>query len=139
MADNLTTEQRSRAMSRIRSKDTGPELLIRRELWAQGLRGYRLNVRTLPGCPDIVWRRSKVALFIDGAFWHGHPSAFTEGKSGAYWDAKIKRNMARDAAATAALREQGWTVLRFWDFEVRRDTASCLAAIRAAVGANIVA
>ena len=136
MADNLTAEQRSRAMSRIRGKDTGPELRVRQAVWARGLRGYRVNVRKLPGCPDLVWTRRKVAVFVDGAFWHGHPSAFKEGKSGAYWDTKIKRNMARDAAATAALEQDGWTVLRFWDFEVRTELVKCVEAIEEAWGAN---
>jgi DNA mismatch endonuclease (patch repair protein) len=108
-------------MSRIRSTNTVPELLLRRALWQRGLRGYRLHPRGLPGKPDIAWRRLKVAVFVDGAFWHGHPSAFRSGKSGAYWDRKIARNMARDAAANAALAELGWQVVRLWDFEIRKD------------------
>lgn len=120
-------------MARIRSRDTQPELLLRRELWRRGVRGYRLDVRGLPGRPDLSWRARRVAVFVDGAFWHGHPSAFTEGKSGSYWDAKIKRNMERDRAADAALLEMGWSVLRFWDFDVRRELQACADAVEAAL------
>lgn len=70
-----------------------------------------------------------MAVFVDGAFWHGHPSAYKPGKSGAYWDAKITRNVARDRAADAALTGLGWRVLRFWDFEVRRDLDACVRSI----------
>jgi DNA mismatch endonuclease (patch repair protein) len=134
MADNLTREQRSRTMSRIRRRDTVPEMLLRRALWAAGLRGYRLDTRTLPGRPDLTWTRQRVAVFVDGAFWHGHPSAFTPGKSGAYWDAKIQGNVERDRRADAALHEAGWTVIRLWDFEVRRDLAGCVGRIAEVLG-----
>jgi DNA mismatch endonuclease (patch repair protein) len=133
MADNLTREQRSKTMSRIRRRDTKPERILREAVWARGLRGYRLDDRRLPGRPDIAWTRKKVAVFIDGAFWHGHPKAFTRGKSGIYWDEKIARNVARDREADAALREMGWTVLRFWDFDVGRDCVGCVKAIEAAI------
>ena len=92
-----------------------------------------MDVRGLPGRPDLSWRARRVAVFVDGAFWHGHPSAFTEGKSGSYWDAKIKRNMERDRAADAALLEMGWSVLRFWDFDVRRELQACADAVEAAL------
>lgn len=129
MADNLTPEQRSRTMSRIRATSTKPELMLRRALWTAGARGYRLHRRDLPGRPDLAYGRARVAVFVDGAFWHGHPSAFTHGKSGEYWDTKIARNMARDTAANAALAELGWTVLRFWDFEVRNELDRCVARV----------
>jgi DNA mismatch endonuclease, patch repair protein len=133
MPDNLTKEQRSKTMSRIRRRDTKPELLLRRAIWARGLRGYRVDDRRLPGRPDLAWTRKKVAVFIDGAFWHGHPSAFTHGKSGQYWDDKIARNIERDRLADAALKEAGWTVFRFWDFKVRKECESCVAEIEAAL------
>jgi len=132
MPDNLTKEQRSRAMSRIRSRETQPELTLRRGLREAGLLGYRLHVKRLPGNPDVVWIGRKVAVFVDGAFFHGHPSAYTPGKSGEYWDLKIARNVARDRASDEALRELGWTVLRFWDFEIRRDLTSCIERVREA-------
>ena len=79
MADNLSKEQRSMTMSRIRRRDTKPELLLRHAVWARGLRGYRLDDRRLPGRPDLAWTRKKVAIFVVGAFWHGLPKAFTPG------------------------------------------------------------
>jgi DNA mismatch endonuclease (patch repair protein) len=133
VADNLNAEQRSRAMWRIRRKDTQPELILRRALWALGLRGYRVDDRRLPGRPDIAWSRRQVAVFVDGAFWHGHASAYTPGRHGTYWDEKVARNLERDRAANAALGERGWTVLRFWDFDVRRELDRCLTEIRDAL------
>lgn len=120
-------------MSSIRRRDTKPELLLRRAVWSKGLRGYRLDLRGLPGRPDIAWTRRRVAVFVDGAFWHGHPSAFTPGKSGRYWDEKIAGNVRRDRAADDALATMGWTVIRLWDFDVRRDLQGCLACIEEAL------
>jgi DNA mismatch endonuclease, patch repair protein len=123
-------------MSRIRRRDTKPELALRRAVWARGLRGYRIDSRKLPGRPDLSWGRSKVAVFVDGAFWHGHPSAFTRGKSGAYWDEKIARNVARDRVADRALREMGWIVIRLWDFEVGRELDRCVKVVADAVSSR---
>lgn len=120
-------------MARIRSKDTKPELAIRRGLFALGVRGWRCHTRTLPGRPDLAFTRWRVAVFVDGAFWHGHPDHFTFGKSGDYWDAKIARTQERDRLANEELEHRGWTVLRFWDFEVREETATCLTRIVAAL------
>jgi DNA mismatch endonuclease (patch repair protein) len=122
-------------MSRIRSRDTQPELILRRALCEAGLRGYRLHVKRLPGSPDIAWVGRRVAVFVDGAFFHGHPTAYTPGKSGEYWDAKIERNIRRDRAADAALDEMGWTVVRLWDFDVRRSLPDCVAKVRDALRA----
>lgn len=116
-------------MSRIRSKDTKPEIALRQALWARGLRGWRCNRKTLPGKPDVSFGPSKVAVFVDGRFWHGHPDYFTFGKSGEYWDKKIARTQERDREANERLVELGWTVLRFWDFEVENDVESCVTAI----------
>jgi DNA mismatch endonuclease (patch repair protein) len=127
--DNLTREQRSRAMARIKRRDTQPELLLRRALWSAGWRGYRVDDGRLPGRPDIAWTRHRVAVFIDGAFWHGHPSAYTPGQHGIYWDEKVARNCERDRLANAALTAMGWRVLRFWDFDVRKELAACLAEV----------
>jgi DNA mismatch endonuclease (patch repair protein) len=136
MADNLTPEQRSRAMSRIKRRDTRPELLLRRALWAAGARGYRIDDRRLPGRPDLAWTRRQVAVFVDGKFWHGHPSAYKPGQHGVYWDEKIKRNVERDRAADEQLAALGWTVLRFWDFDVRRDLAGSTAKVMEALTAG---
>jgi DNA mismatch endonuclease (patch repair protein) len=86
-----------------------------------GIKGYRLNVRALPGRPDLAFGRWRVAVFVDGEFWHGHPSAFLFGTKGEYWDAKIARNQARDTVSNSALTEAGWTVIRLWARNVERD------------------
>src|SRR4051812_30327751 len=129
MTDFLSKATRSRVMARIRSKDTKPELALRRALWARGVRGWRLHVKTVPGRPDLVFTRRRVAVFVDGCFWHGQPDFFTPGKSGAYWDEKIARTKERDRLANEALEAAGWSVLRFWDFEVENDLDSCVTAI----------
>ncbi len=133
MADNLTPEQRAGTMSRIRRRDTQPELLLRRALWAAGARGYRIDDRRLPGRPDLAWTRNRVAVFVDGKFWHGHPSAYKPGQHGAYWDEKINRNIERDRATDDALASMGWTVVRIWDFELRRDLVGTTARVMAAL------
>src|SRR6185437_8246391 len=107
VTDFLAKETRSRVMSRIRSKNTGPEMALRRALHAQGFRGWRCHTRQIPGKPDIAFTRWRVAVFVDGCFWHGHPDYFTPGKSGAYWDEKIERTKERDRLATLALTEAG--------------------------------
>jgi DNA mismatch endonuclease (patch repair protein) len=123
-------------MAAIRARDTSPELAVRRALRAAGVAGWRCHARGVPGKPDLAFTRWKVAVFIDGAFWHGHPDHFTPGKSGAYWDAKVARTQERDRLADAALRTAGWTVLRFWDFEVKRDLQACTTRIQAALQAS---
>lgn len=133
MTDNLTKKQRSYTMSRIRRRDTLPELMLRRAVWKAGLRGYRIDRRNLPGRPDLSWGSRRVAVFVDGAFWHGHPSAFTPGKSGVYWDGKIERNMERDREADRALKALDWVVIRFWDFEVRKELEQCVERIAGAL------
>ena len=92
-------------------------------LHAAGIRGWRCHPKHVPGKPDIAFTRRKVAVFVDGRFWHGHPEFFTPGKSGAYWDAKIARTQERDRIANERLAAEGWTVLRFWDFEIEDDLA----------------
>ena len=120
-------------MARIRSKDTKPELALRRALWAAGARGWRCHPKTVPGKPDLAFTRKRIAIFVDGRFWHGHPDYFTFGKSGSYWDAKIARTKERDQLANQALAAEGWTVLRFWDFEVERELENCVAAVLLAI------
>lgn len=119
--DVLTAKQRSYNMSRIRGKDTKPELLLRKALWAKGLR-YRVKNK-LPGRPDIVFPGKKVVVFVDGCFWHGCPEHLIMPKSNStFWKDKIQGNIKRDARVTAALEKDGWTVLRFWEHEMK-DTA----------------
>lgn len=117
----ISPEGRSRIMAAIRSTDTKPEVMLRRALWAVGARGWRNQWRGPGGRIDIAFTRYKLAVFVDGSFWHGHPSKWQPGRWKGYWDEKIKRNMARDARQNAALSEEGWTILRFWDFEIEQD------------------
>lgn len=121
MADTRTPEQRSRIMSAVRHRDTGPEVDLRRSLHARGIRGWRCDYGGVPGRPDLAWPALRLAVFVDGAFWHGHPSRHRPGRSGRYWDEKIEQNVARDRRVDADLEARGWRVLRFWDFQVRRE------------------
>ncbi len=114
--DPLTPEQRQHNMSRIRSRDTRPEMLIRRGLHALGLR-YRLHVRRLPGTPDLVFPRARAVIFVHGCFWHGHdcalgikPKTNTE-----FWSAKITRNQTRDRLAIKELEGKGWRIAVVWE------------------------
>lgn len=120
-------------MAAIRSKDTKPEMALRRGLYARGVRGWRCHPKAVPGKPDIAFTRRRIAVFVDGRFWHGHPDFFTAGQSGEYWDRKIARTQERDRAANEALASFGWIVLRFWDFEVERDLDAVLASIENAL------
>lgn len=122
MADIVDAPTRSRMMSQIRGKDTKPELALRRSLWRNGLRGYRCHYRRAPGRPDVAFVRGRVAIFVDGAFWHGHPEFFVFGKSGDRWDEKIRRNIERDREVDVALCDLGWTSVRIWDFEILEDS-----------------
>ena len=120
MTDVLTPEQRSYCMSRIRGRDTKPELLLRTALWAAGLR-YRLANR-LPGKPDIVFPGRRVAVFVDGCFWHGCPEHYKRPFSNTeFWDAKISGNRERDNRRTKELRKAGWKVIRIWDHEIKKN------------------
>jgi len=129
-----------RIMSRVRAKDTKPELLVRRRLWAKGYR-YRLHRSDLPGRPDIVFGPSRVVVFVDGDFWHGNAWRVRELDSLAdlfptntdWWVTKIERNMERDEEVTAALKEAGWEVLRVWESDVLADTDGVVEKIAAVV------
>ena len=119
-------------MRRVRSRDTSCELLLRRALHRRGLR-YSLT-RRLPGSPDVALVRSRVAVFVDGCFWHGCPEHCRRPSSNTdYWGRKIDRNMARDRRVTEELEEAGWRVLRFWEHEVRASPARCAARVERVV------
>jgi DNA mismatch endonuclease (patch repair protein) len=120
-------------MSGIRAKDTKPELALRRALWAAGLRGWRCHWKGPGGRIDVAFTRRRVAVFVDGSFWHGHPSKWEPGRWQGYWDEKIRRNVERDRRQDAALAEAGWTVVRAWDFEVEQDVAVVVGAVRDAL------
>ena len=126
-------------MSRVRSKDTKLELLLRRALWAAGIRGWRCHVRSVVGTPDLAWPQRRVAVFVDSAWWHGHPSRWTPGRHPKGWDEKIQRNMSRDVEVNESLRRDGWTVLRIWDFELERDLDACVDRVRSALSPSAVA
>lgn len=120
MADVLTKEQRSRCMSRIRGRDTKPELALRHALWNRGLR-YRIG-HGLTGKPDIVFVKARVAIFVDGCFWHGCPEHGVMPKTNAkFWQRKITRNIERDRHVTRELETGGWKVLRIWEHRVKNE------------------
>ncbi|WP_108471865.1 very short patch repair endonuclease [Rhodanobacter thiooxydans] len=123
MADTLSREQRSMAMSRIRSRDTTPELLVRRAFWSEGLR-FRLHARNLPGRPDIVLRRWNAAVFVHGCFWHRHegcPLFRLPATRPEFWEPKLQANQRRDARAIHELSEAGWRVLVVWECALKWD------------------
>jgi DNA mismatch endonuclease (patch repair protein) len=123
-----TTKARSKNMGRIRGKNTKPELKLRKVLWSMGYR-YRKNVKELPGKPDVVFLKQKLAVFVDGEFWHGFNWAEkkSEIKSNrGFWIPKIERNMQRDWETNKSLVEMGYTVIRFWQQEIDTDFISCL-------------
>lgn len=121
-------------MARIKGKDTEPELIVRRALRAAGLR-YRLQVKTPGGKADLVIAKSKVALFVDGCFWHGCPEHYVRPRtSKAFWDTKLRENVDRDRRQTLALDAEGWLVVRVWEHELREDPARVAKAIVASLG-----
>ena len=134
MPDRLTPAQRHRCMSHIRSKDTKPELMVRRWLWQHGYR-YRLNVKSLSGKPDIVMRKYRTAIFVNGCFWHGHNVEFSveslefkeddsqcckiPQSNREFWVAKIRRNQERDQQNYQILQENGWQVIVVWECQLK--------------------
>lgn len=128
-------QSRSEQMARIRGRDTSPERQLRRELWRQGLR-YRLHVRTPAGRPDLVFPGARIAVFIDGCFWHGCPDHYVRPRTrDDFWSKKLLGNVERDARQTLALEEQGWRVCRLWEHEVWEDVASAVTRVSTAVTA----
>ena len=125
--DKHTPEQRRKNMQAVKNKDSQIELLLRQELWSRGLR-YRKNVNRIYGKPDIVFIGKKVAVFCDSEFWHGYD--WEERKKDfkshqEFWIPKIERNMERDAEVTAKLESAGWTVIRFWGNEIKKNASAC--------------
>jgi DNA mismatch endonuclease (patch repair protein) len=115
-------------MSRIRGRDTTPELQLRKSLWAAGIR-YRLRSK-LPGRPDLVFARARVVVFVDGCFWHGCPEHYNKPESRAdFWHRKHLRNAVRDREVNELLKSQGWMVLRFWEHELKTSVAGVSALI----------
>lgn len=124
-------------MSAVKSKDTRPELKLRKALWREGLR-YRVNYKKLPGKPDIVFTKWKVVVFCDGDFWHGHnwavrgQNSLQEELSGysQYWREKILRNIERDDENNKALIALGWTVVRIWESDIKNDLDGCVKTVK---------
>jgi DNA mismatch endonuclease, patch repair protein len=115
---------RSEQMSRIRGRDTSPEMLLRRALFALGLR-YRVHYRTPSGRADVTFLSAKVAVEIDGCFWHGCPDHYVRPRGSArFWAAKLAANVRRDAAQMVAMKAAGWRVFRYWEHEVRADSTA---------------
>ena len=122
MADNLSSSQRSFNMSRIRSKNTTPEKVVRKELWFRGYR-YRINDKRLPGSPDLVLPKYRAVIFINGCFWHGHRGCvkYVAPKTNEeYWQAKVSRNIVRDELNTQRLDTLAWTVITVWECELSK-------------------
>lgn len=132
-------------MSSIPSKNTEPELMLRKALWKDNLR-YRVNYKKLPGKPDIVFTKHRVVVFCDGDFWHGHNwairglSSLDEELAGYsdFWRTKILRNIERDAEVNQKLKEQGWTVVRLWESDIRANLENCVKIVKEALFATEV-
>lgn len=123
-----TTKKRSKLMGKIHGKNTKPEMLFRKALWAKGVR-YRVNNKKLPGKPDVSIKKHSLAVFIDGEFWHGYNWTEKKGKLKSnrnFWIPKIERNMQRDQEVNRQLTEMGYTVFRFWEKEIKNSLNRCI-------------
>jgi DNA mismatch endonuclease (patch repair protein) len=125
-------EVTSRIMSRIKSKNTQPEILFRKALWLRGIRGYRLHWKKISGHPDLVFVANKVAIFINGCYWHRcaicsppFPKTHID-----FWTNKFSQNLQRDRLIISALREMGWQTLTFWECEIRDHLDNCIDRLR---------
>ena len=130
--DKLNQDRRSENMRQIRSKDTAPELALRRLVHAMGYR-FRLHRRDLPGKPDLVFPARKKVIFLHGCFWHQHKGCREgrlPGTRREYWEPKFARNQERDALAERGLKSSGWGVLTLWECEVERDLNAVSAQVR---------
>lgn len=123
-----TTEARSSLMKKIKSKNTTPELKLRKVLWSLGIR-YRLNSKSIIGKPDISIKKYKIVIFIDGEFWHGYKWKEKRDRiksNREYWIPKIEKNMKRDRKYNRLLKKDGWKVFRFWEHQIKKDVDSCV-------------
>lgn len=137
MPDVLTKEQRSKNMKNIKSSDTKIEIMLRKALWNKGYR-YRKNVKSLPGKPDIVITKYKIAVFCDGEFFHGKDWELLREKletsnNGEFWIKKISRNIEHDDEVDKELTYMGYTVLRFWGKDIKQHIDDCVQAIEEAI------
>jgi DNA mismatch endonuclease (patch repair protein) len=136
MADNLSVSQRSYCMSRVRNRDTNLERILRSAVQRRGLR-FRKHARDLPGTPDFVFRNLKVAVFVDGDFWHGYRFPCWQHTVSEFWRAKISLNRRRDRRNFRKLRTNGWQVIRIWQHEIERDLARCVLRIEHALAVSV--
>jgi DNA mismatch endonuclease (patch repair protein) len=119
--DNLSREDRRKNMQNIRSKETKMEVRVRKELWERGIR-YRKNVKNLPGNPDIAIKKYKIVVFLDSCFFHGCPLHFVmPATNQPYWEKKITRNIERDQEINLYYKNKGWSILRFWEHETKKE------------------
>lgn len=129
-------QKRSKLMQKIKSTDTKPEVALRKLLWSRGVR-YRKNNEGLLGKPDICILKQKIAIFIDGEFWHGFDWKNKKQKiktNREYWIPKIEKNIERDKKIKLILENEGWTVLRIWESEIKKNPAECLRKVLVLVG-----
>lgn len=123
-----TTKQRSANMAKIKAKNSVPELILRKALWAKGVR-YRIHKKNLPGNPDLIIKKYRLAVFVDGDFWHGYEWEKKKDKiktNSAFWIPKIERNIQKDRHTNSSLRKMGFTVMRFWEHEVKESLDACI-------------
>lgn len=133
------TAERSRVMRLVPSKNTSVERLFRKALCDAEIRGYRLHSAVLPGKPDIIFPRAKIAVFLDGCFWHGCPRCYRAPKSRTeYWSMKVARNIARDHAVVRQCREAGWRVMRFWEHQIRTAPGRAVDKLENAIAATVL-
>ena len=133
--DRHTPEQRRKNMQAVKNKDSKIEVILRKELWNRGLR-YRKNSSKVFGKPDIVFIGKKVAVFCDSEFWHGYDWEHKKEEIKSrrdFWIPKIERNMQRDIEVTEKLTSDGWTVLRFWGKDIKKNPGKCADVIEKAV------
>jgi len=135
MPDNLSPSQRRYCMSRIRTRDTDIEQMVRSELHKRGFR-FRKHPKDMPGKPDIVFPRARVAVFVDGDFWHGYRFPAWRDKVSSFWRDKISKNRLRDERTFKKLRRTGWRVIRIWQHEIENDLPRCVQRIVDAVRAG---
>jgi DNA mismatch endonuclease (patch repair protein) len=124
----MSPETRSRVMSRIRGRDTGPERAVAEGLASLGL-AWESHARDMPGRPDFIFRASKVAVFVDGDFWHGWRFSIWRDKLSPKWEEKIEATRRRDARNARLLRNMGWRVVRLWEHQIAQDLTGCIARI----------
>ena len=129
--DKLNKEQRGKLMASVRGSNTGIERKLRSSLWSAGIKGYRVNFK-MRGTPDIYFPKSRLAIFVDGCFWHKCPKCYTKPKTNvAYWEKKVEENVKRDREVSSYLRKGGYKVIRIWEHEIRNAMDSVISRIAA--------